>query len=64
MALGMNLDDIQLIYVMGKPEYNNLDEPTPWSNRPEVLKGLTITFLVCNHGKQNQPQPLSTMPPS
>lgn len=50
MAKGMNLDDIQIIYILGEPEYDNLGEPTPWSNKPEILKGLTITFLVCNDG--------------
>lgn len=55
----MDLNNIELIYILGEPEYNNLDEPTPLTNRPEVLKGLTITFLVCNGRARNHHGPCS-----
>lgn len=42
-----DVDNVPLIVLFGPPKgYNNLNDPIPWSNRPAVLKGLVITFLV------------------
>lgn len=34
-----------LITLLGPGDYDNTGEPIPWSNRPEALMGLIITFL-------------------
>ncbi|KAI0127162.1 hypothetical protein BJ170DRAFT_595043 [Xylariales sp. AK1849] len=35
-----------LINVLGPGDYDNLDEPTPWSNKKSTLMGLPITFMI------------------
>jgi hypothetical protein len=35
-----------MVDILGHGSYDNLDEPIPWSNRSDVMMGLTIAFLV------------------
>lgn len=36
----------QLVSIFGPPEYNNFNEPVPFSNQPRCLIGFTTAFLV------------------
>ena len=38
--------DTQLVSIFGPPEYNNFNEPVPFSNQPRCLIGFTASFLV------------------
>ena len=40
-------DNTQMISIFGFPDYNNFNEPTPFTNRPATLIGFTSAFLVC-----------------
>jgi hypothetical protein len=47
MAATSGYDENELLWdILGPPDYNNLDEPTPWSNKKSNIMGLTITFMV------------------
>lgn len=47
MSATSGYDENELLWdILGPPEYNNLDEPIPWSNKKSTLMGLTITFMV------------------
>lgn len=47
MSATSGYDEDELLWdILGPPDYNNLDEPTPWSNKKSTLFGLTITFMV------------------
>lgn len=47
MAATSGYDENELLWdILGPPDYNNLDEPTPWSNQKSTIMGLTITFMV------------------
>lgn len=45
---GFHVDDnTRLIDVFGPPrDYNNFQEPKPWTNEPSVLIGFVTAFLV------------------
>ncbi|KAF7522912.1 hypothetical protein G7054_g11959 [Neopestalotiopsis clavispora] len=46
MAATSGYDENELLWdILGPPDYNNLDEPTPWSNKKSNIMGLTITFM-------------------
>ncbi|KAI0159273.1 hypothetical protein BJ166DRAFT_327327 [Pestalotiopsis sp. NC0098] len=47
MAATSGYDENELLWdILGPPDYNNLDEPTPWSNQKSTIMGLTITFML------------------
>lgn len=46
MVVRSGYDESELLLDLLGQDYDNFGEPTPLPNRPEVLRGFTITFLV------------------
>ncbi|KAK9423793.1 hypothetical protein SUNI508_03809 [Seiridium unicorne] len=46
MSATSGYDENELLWdILGPGDYDNLDEPIPWSNKKSTLMGLTITFM-------------------
>lgn len=47
MSATSGYDENELLWdILGPPDYDNFDEPTPWSNKTPTLMALTIIFMV------------------
>ncbi|KAH8199254.1 hypothetical protein TruAng_006594 [Truncatella angustata] len=47
MSATSGYDENELLWdILGPPDYDNLDEPVPWSNKKSTIMGLTITFML------------------